>query len=110
METSEESGMIYSLREYDGLRRMIYLALLGMISYPFPHMPKAYIIREAGYHIEDISPVPRGTDIIAKRAFVKRQMLFLHGAPDRIRTRDLQNRNLSLYPAELPEHDIKREE
>jgi hypothetical protein len=29
-------------------------------------MPKAYIIREAGYHIEDISPVPQGTDIIEK--------------------------------------------
>ena len=26
-----------------------------------------------------------------------------HGAPDRIRTCDLQNRNLLLYPAELPE-------
>ena len=27
-----------------------------------------------------------------------------HGAPDRIRTRDPQNRNLMLYPAELPAH------
>ena len=27
-------------------------------------MPKAYIIHDSGYQIEDISPVPTGTDII----------------------------------------------
>ncbi len=37
-------------------------------------MPKAYIIRVSGYHIEDISPVLQRTDIIEKstprRAFL----------------------------------------
>ena len=44
-------------------------------------MPKAYIIHDSGYHIEDISPVPTGTDIIVKTAFV-RQKRFLQGTPE----------------------------
>ena len=57
---------------------------------------------EGGYHIEDISPVPQGTDIIVKNLFYlpdKRD--FLHGALDWNRTSGLQSRSLTLYPTEL---------
>ena len=43
-------------------------------------MPKAYIIHDSGYHIEDISPVPQGTDIIVKKLFCQvDKRVFLHG-------------------------------
>ena len=51
-----------------GLRRMIYLLCkYDIISVPFTcrrHISSA----EGGYHIEDISPVPIGTDTLKKHA------------------------------------------
>ena len=47
-----------------GLRRMIYLPCGKYDIISVPSYAAAYIIRHSGYHIEDISPVPQGTDII----------------------------------------------
>ena len=43
-------------------------------------MPKAYIVREAGYHIEDISPVSKGTNIIEKPTSFDKNSSVFHGA------------------------------
>ena len=45
-------------------------------------MPKAYIIHDSGYHVEDISPVPQGTDIIEKTSFVRqtKEVFFMERA------------------------------
>ena len=69
-----------------GLRRMIYLLRkYDIIS--VPSYAKRISSTAGGYHIEDISPVPSGTDIIEKTDFVLRQSRFFHGAGYGNRTR-----------------------
>ena len=89
-----------------GLRRMIYLhCKYDIISVP-SYAEGIYHRTTVRYHIEDISPVPSGTDIIVKNLFCQVDKRgFLHGLPDRIRTCDLQSRSLTRYPAE-PRADV----
>ena len=51
------------------------------------------------YHIEDISSVPVGTDIIEnKKSLLLKQRFLFSGAPGGIRTLDLPVRSRALYP------------
>ena len=66
--------MIYLLRKYD------------IISVP-SYAEGIYHRTTVRYHIEDISPVPQGTDIIVKNLFCQVDKRgFLHGGGQEIRT------------------------
>ena len=69
--------MIYLLRKHD------------IISVP-AYAEGIYHRTIVRYHIEDISPVPQGTDIIVKKLFcLIDKRVFLHGGDYRARTCDL---------------------
>ena len=78
--------------------RVIYLRCkYDIISVP-SYAEGIYHRTTVRYHIEDISPVPKGTDIIAKSPFcLVDKRGFLHGAGDEARTRYLHLGKVALY-------------
>ena len=72
--------MIYRYRDMIyGCRRMIYLLRkYDIISVP-SYAEGIYHRTTVRYHIEDISPVPTGTDIIEKRPCLSTRSFFWSG-------------------------------